>query len=178
LINDILDISKIESGNMEYKPEITDIREIMDEIIVLTEPLVKEKNIDFEASSEFEKLEMNVDKMKIKQIMFNLLSNAIKFTPKNGKVWFDSKIIKGYVNISVSDNGIGIPLEQHKAIFDPFKQVSSSSNRTHGGTGLGLAIVKYYVEMHSGEITVESEIGKGSMFTFTIPIDSSILCNQ
>ncbi|AFV25272.1 PAS/PAC sensor signal transduction histidine kinase [Methanolobus psychrophilus R15] len=170
LINDILDISKIESGNMEYAPEIIDIKEVMDEIIVLTEPLVKEKNIDFEVSSEFERLEINADKMKIKQIIFNLLSNAIKFTPKNGKVWFDSKIMTGTVQISISDNGIGIPLEEQKAIFEPFKQVNSSANRTHGGTGLGLAIVKYYVEMHSGEIHVESEVGKGSTFTFTIPI--------
>jgi PAS domain S-box-containing protein len=170
LINDILDISKIESGNMEYAPEIIDIKEVMDEIIVLTEPLVKEKNIDFEVSSAFEGLEINADKMKIKQIIFNLLSNAIKFTPKNGKVWFDSKIMTGTVQISISDNGIGIPLEEQKAIFEPFKQVNSSANRTHGGTGLGLAIVKYYVEMHSGEIHVESEVGKGSIFTFTIPI--------
>ncbi|WP_319507754.1 PAS domain S-box protein [uncultured Methanolobus sp.] len=174
LINDILDVSKIESGKMEYTPEITDLKEIMDEIIVLMEPLVKEKSIDLEASSEFEELEINADKMKIKQIIVNLLSNAIKFTPKNGKVWFDSKIMSGNVLISVSDNGIGIPLEQQKTIFEPFKQVSSSANRTHGGTGLGLAIVKYYVEMHSGEIHFESEVGKGSKFTFKMPIDLNI----
>jgi Signal transduction histidine kinase len=77
--------------------------------------------------------------------MYNLLSNAIKFTPETGKVWLDYEITNGNVQISVSDNGIGIPLEQQNAIFDPFKQVSSSTNRTHGGTGLGLAIVKYYV---------------------------------
>jgi PAS domain S-box-containing protein len=172
LINDILDISKIESGNMEYAPEMTDIKEIMDEITVLTEPLVADKHIVLETNSEFDKLEINVDRMKIKQIMFNLLSNAIKFTPKNGKVWFDSKIINGNIQMSVSDNGIGIPLEKQKTIFEPFKQASSSTSRTHGGTGLGLAIVKYYVEMHSGQIHVESEPGKGSTFTFTIPIDS------
>jgi PAS domain S-box-containing protein len=171
LINDILDISKIESGNMEYAPEIIDIREVMDEIIVLTEPLVQEKNIDFVSRRDFEKLEVNADRMKIKQIMFNLLSNAIKFAPKNGKVWFDSKVINGNVQISVSDNGIGIPLEKQKTIFEPFKQASSSTSRTHGGTGLGLAIVKHYVEMHSGEIAVKSEVGKGSTFTFTVPID-------
>ncbi|TQD25654.1 PAS domain S-box protein [Methanolobus vulcani] len=171
LINDILDISKIESGNMEYAPEIIDIREVMDEIIVLTEPLVKEKNIDFVSRRDFEKLEVNADRMKIKQIMFNLLSNAIKFAPKNGKVWFDSKVMNENVQISVSDNGIGIPLDKQKTIFEPFKQASSSTSRTHGGTGLGLAIVKHYVEMHSGEIAVESEVGKGSTFTFTVPID-------
>jgi PAS domain S-box-containing protein len=170
LINDILDISKIESGKMEYAPEITNLKEIIDEIILLTEPLVKEKNIDFESNSEFEKLEINVDRMKIKQIIFNLLSNAIKFTPNKGKVLLNSKIVNNNVEISVSDNGIGIPPELQKAIFDPFKQVSSFVNRTHGGTGLGLSIAKYYVEMHSGKIDVESEVGKGSTFTFTIPL--------
>ncbi|WP_094228803.1 Cache 3/Cache 2 fusion domain-containing protein [Methanolobus psychrotolerans] len=172
LINDILDISKIESGNMEYTPEITNIKEIMDELVVLIEPLIKEKNIDFEVNREFEKPEVNVDKMKIKQIILNLLSNAIKFTPKNGKVLLNSKIVDNNFEISVSDNGIGIPADQKKSIFEPFKQVSSFANRSHDGTGLGLAIVNYYVEMHSGKIDVESEVGKGSTFTITIPIDS------
>ncbi|WP_319507729.1 PAS domain S-box protein [uncultured Methanolobus sp.] len=171
LINDILDVSKIESGKMEYTPEIIDFQEVMNEIIVLMDPLIKEKSIDFKVNMGFEKLEINADKVKMKQIMYNLLSNAIKFTPETGKVWLDYEITNGNVQISVSDNGIGIPLEQQKAIFDPFKQVSSSTNRTHGGTGLGLAIVKYYVEMHSGEIHVESEVDKGSTFTLTIPVD-------
>jgi signal transduction histidine kinase len=146
----------------------------MDEIIVLISPMIKEKNLNLEVNTEFEKLEIKADKLKIKQIIFNLLSNAIKFTPKNGKVWFDSKIMNGNVQISVSDNGIGIPLQYQKAIFDPFIQVSSFTNRTHGGTGLGLAIAKHYVEMHLGEIHVESEVGKGSTFTFTIPISPDI----
>ncbi|WP_261789161.1 PAS domain-containing sensor histidine kinase [Methanosarcina siciliae] len=171
LINDILDISKIESGNMEYAPEIIDLQEVIDEIIVLMGPLIKEKNLNLEVNVEFEKLEIKADKLKIKQIIYNLLSNAIKFTPKSGKVWFDSKIMNGNVQISVSDNGIGIPLQYQKVIFDPFKQISSFSNRAHDGTGLGLAIAKHYVEMHLGEIHVESEVGKGSTFTFTIPID-------
>ncbi|MEZ5335148.1 MAG: PAS domain S-box protein [Methanolobus sp.] len=171
LINDILDISKIESGNMDYEPEIINIQEVINEIVVLMDPLIKEKMLDFEASIENGNPDVKADKTKIKQIVYNLLSNAIKFTPEKGKVWLDSKTINGKVRISVSDNGIGIPFEQQKVIFDPFKQVNSASNRTHGGTGLGLAIVKYYVEMHSGEIQVESEPGKGSTFTFTLPVD-------
>jgi PAS domain S-box-containing protein len=170
LINDILDVSKIESGNMEFYPEPMNMPEVLEEITVLMEPLIKEKHIDFKTNIELGNTEVNADKTKIKQILYNLLSNAIKFTPEYGKVWVDSKVVNDKIQISVSDNGIGIALEQQSAIFDPFKQVSSSNNRTHGGTGLGLAIVKYYVEMHSGEISVKSDVGKGSKFMFTIPI--------
>ncbi|WP_407282313.1 PAS domain S-box protein [Methanolobus sp. WCC1] len=170
LINDILDVSKIESGNMEFYPEPMNMPEVLEEITVLMEPLIKEKHIDFKTNIELGNTEVNADKTKIKQILYNLLSNAIKFTPEYGKVWVDSKVVNNKIQTSISDNGIGIAPEQQSAIFDPFKQVSSSNNRTHGGTGLGLAIVKYYVEMHSGEISVKSDVGKGSKFMFTIPI--------
>ncbi|MDK2826286.1 MAG: hypothetical protein PWQ44_1466, partial [Methanolobus sp.] len=149
LINDILDVSKIESGNMLYEPEPISISEVLEESITLMEPLIKERHIDFKNNIELDGLKVNADKTKIKQILYNLLSNAIKFTSKYGKVWVDCKVENDNIQISVSDNGIGIAPEQQKDIFDPFKQVSSSNNRTHGGTGLGLAIVKYYVEMHS-----------------------------
>jgi PAS domain S-box-containing protein len=170
LINDILDVSKIESGNMEFYPEPMNMSEVLEEMTVLMDPLIKEKHLNFKTNIELENIEVNADKTKIKQILYNLLSNAIKFTPEYGKVWVDSKVVNDKIQTSVSDNGIGIAPEQQSAIFDPFKQVSSSNNRTHGGTGLGLAIVKYYVEMHSGEISVKSDVGKGSKFMFTIPI--------
>jgi PAS domain S-box-containing protein len=171
LINDILDISKIESGSMDYNPETIDLYLEMYEVISLMAPLFKEKEHDFEVNIEYGELEINADKLKIKQVIFNLLSNAIKFTPEKGKVQLKSKILDGNVQISICDNGIGIPPEQQKVIFDPFKQVSSFINRSHGGTGLGLAIVKHYIEMHSGEIHVESNVGEGSTFTITIPIN-------
>ncbi|WMW25561.1 PAS domain S-box protein [Methanolobus sediminis] len=170
LINDILDISKIESGDMEYNPEIIDLYEEMCEVILLMDPLFKEKKHDFEVNIEFEKLEINVDRLKIKQIIYNLLSNAIKFTPDGGKVRLNSKVVNNDVLISVCDNGIGIPLDKQKSIFDPFKQVSSFVNRSHGGTGLGLAIAKHYIEMHSGKIDVESYEGEGSTFIIRVPI--------
>ncbi|WMW24942.1 PAS domain S-box protein [Methanolobus sediminis] len=172
LINDILDVSKIESGNMKYEPEIMNMSEVLEESITLMEPLIKDKYIDFKTDIKLDDLKVNADKTKIKQILYNLLSNAIKFTPKYGKLRVESKVVNGKIQTLVSDNGIGIAMEEQKTIFSPFKQVSSSANRTHGGTGLGLAIVKYYVEMHSGDISVESDVGKGSTFTFTIPIDS------
>ena len=171
LINDILDLSKIESGSMDYNPEMIDIYEEMHEVISLMDPLFKEKKHDFEVNIEFEKLEINADRLKFKQVIYNLLSNAIKFTPVKGKMQLNSKIVDGNVEISICDNGIGIPLDQQKIIFNPFKQVSSFVNRSHGGTGLGLAIARHYIEMHSGEIIVESESGKGSTFTVRIPIN-------
>jgi signal transduction histidine kinase len=104
--------------------------------------------------------------------MYNLLSNAVKFTSENGKIWITSEIVNSNIQISVSDTGIGITPDEQKTIFDSFRQVSSTHNRTYGGTGLGLAIVKHYVEMHSGEIHLESEVGKGSTFTLTIPVST------
>ena len=171
LINDILDISKIESGNMKFEPEKMDLKETIDETLMLIEPLANKKQINFKTKIEFDNMVIYADKVKMKQIMYNLLSNAIKFTPENGSVCVYSKIVDSKVLVSVSDKGIGISSEKQKEIFQPFKQVHSSNNRAYEGTGLGLSIVKYYVEMHSGEIQVESEVGKGSTFTFTIPID-------
>jgi signal transduction histidine kinase len=169
LINNILDISKVESGNMDFSPETVNIEEIIDDTIVLVEPMAKKKSIDLHLNIKAEGLEIHVDRLKFKEIMYNLLSNAIKFTPKKGTVSVTSKCVNENVQISVSDTGIGIPEEKHRSIFDPFKQVDSSSNRKYGGTGLGLALVKKYVEMHGGEIWIESEVGVGSTFTFTLP---------
>lgn len=178
VITDILEMSKIESGNMKYEPEIINIRQIIDEVGLLMEPMIKTKSIDLKLNMEFEDLEIYADKIKIKQIMYNLLSNAIKFTPEHGKVRIDAKISYDILQVSVSDTGIGIPPKEQKEIFNPFKQVNSSANRVHDGTGLGLAIVKHYVEIHSGEIQVESEVGKGSAFTFTIPLNTNFKNNN
>jgi signal transduction histidine kinase len=173
LINNILDISKVESGNMDYLPETVNLTEIIDDTIVLVEPMAKKKSIDLHSDINPENLEIHVDRLKFKEIMYNLLSNAIKFTPEKGKAYVHSKCVNENIHILVSDTGIGIPKEKFESIFDPFKQVDSSSNRKYGGTGLGLALVKKYVEMHGGEVWVESEVGKGSTFTFTIPIVGS-----
>ena len=172
VINDILDISKVESGNMKFEPEKTDLHKTIAEVISSMEPMIMKKSIDFKFNDECEDIEVYADEIKLKQIMYNLLSNAIKFTDIKGKVWIDCKINGDNIEISISDDGIGIPVHEQQRIFDSFKQVSSSSNRVYGGTGLGLSIVKYYVQMHSGEIRVESEFGKGSTFTFTIPIQN------
>nr|WP_276575122.1 ATP-binding protein [Methanococcoides seepicolus] len=109
--------------------------------------------------------------MKFKQILYNLVSNAIKFTDQGGSVTIGGKISEDLVHISVKDSGIGISPKDQAKLFDPFFQVDSSTTREYGGTGLGLTLVKKFVEMHHGNIWIESEIGKGSTFTFIIPTD-------
>ncbi len=110
------------------------------------------------------------DRIRLKQILYNLLSNAVKFTPDGGKIRVDAWPRAHHAEISVSDTGIGIPEDQHKAVFDKFYQVRAATKGGSEGTGLGLAITKRLVEQHGGAIWIKSEPGKGSCFTFTIPL--------
>jgi signal transduction histidine kinase len=172
LINNILDLSKVESGEMDYVPENINLSETVNSTVVLVEPMANKKEIYLNYEDESGNIKIQADRMKFKEILYNLLSNAIKFTPEKGEVKVYLSIADNTAQISVSDTGIGIPDDKQKSIFDPFKQAHSSNNRAYGGTGLGLSLVKKYVEMHGGEIWIESEVGKGSLFTFTIPLDS------
>ncbi|OJH50446.1 PAS/PAC sensor signal transduction histidine kinase [Methanohalophilus portucalensis FDF-1] len=171
LINDILDISKVEAGKMDYEPEQINLSQTIKIVIGLVKPLAMKKSINLQFINTTDFFEISADNVKVKQILHNLLSNAIKFTPVNGEVKVCLSTVGNTAQISVSDTGIGIPENKQKSIFDPFKQADSSTNREYGGTGLGLALVKKYVEMHGGDIWIESEVGKGSTFTFTIPLN-------
>jgi PAS domain S-box-containing protein len=171
LINNILDLSKVESGEMDYVPENINLSETVNSTVVLVEPMANKKEIYLNYEDESGNIKIQADRMKFKEILYNLLSNAIKFTPEKGEVFVKSKIIDDHIQVSVSDTGVGIPEEKYQSIFDPFKQADSSPTRKYGGTGLGLALVKKYVEIHGGEIWLESEVGKGSTFTFTMPLD-------
>ncbi len=170
LINDILDISKIESGNVKLIHEKFNIYELMLEIYNIILPQASNRYIDVEIEEPHEKLEVWADKSKTKQVIFNLLGNAIKFSSERGKVSvYFKKIDYRWVETTVEDNGIGIPEDQYEVIFDPFIQVDGSTSRKYGGTGLGLGLAKKIVQMHGGTIHVESEVGKGSRFMFTLP---------
>ncbi len=169
MINDILDLSKIEAGRMELQPEEFSIAESIEAIYSIIRDLANKKHLSLKSEIPEDIPNIYADQIKFKQIMYNLLSNAIKFTPEGGittKVEFnDNEFI-----ISVIDTGIGIEPEDQKTIFDEFTQVDSSQSRQYEGTGLGLALTKRIVELHGGRIWVESEgIGKGSKFSFTIP---------
>jgi PAS domain S-box-containing protein len=169
LINDILDLSKVEAGKMELNCELFSIYDAIEEVKALAVPLAVKKNIEFDTKIESGLEDINIDRTKIKQILYNLASNAIKFTEDKGYVGITAQRIDNMLVVSVIDTGRGISMKDLGKLFQPFKQLNPYMTREHEGTGLGLVLVKKYVEMHGGNVRVESEVGKGSIFTFTIP---------
>lgn len=170
IINEILDISKIESGEIILNKEKLLLAEVYEDIYPALKQLADNKNIDINISNEPKDACVFADRVKLKQIFYNLVTNAIKFTENGGAVVIDSHIVGKFVNISVIDNGIGIDDEDMKKLFKPFVQLDSSHSRKYEGTGLGLALSKELVELHGGTIWAESEPDNGSTFTFTIPV--------
>ena len=167
LIDDILDLSKIEAGRLELKNESFEVSLAVEEVLSAIRPLAAAKGIDLETELG-PALTVEADRVRLKQILYNLLSNAIKFTPE-GRVRLVARSDKERVFISVIDTGIGIPREEQEAIFETFHQRSAPTPLVCEGTGLGLSITKLLVEQHGGKIWVDSEVGKGSQFHFTLP---------
>ena len=179
LINDILDLSKIEAGKMTLHPEEFEIGDSLDEIRSIISPLAHKKDINLEVNIVPDAITVNADKGKFKQIIYNLLSNAIKFTDNEGSVIIYVTLQGDCVRVEIKDNGIGISKENQEKLFKAFTQIDSSSCRVYEGTGLGLVLVKNFIEQHHGNIWIESEIGSGSSFIFEIPLDfdaSSPVC--
>lgn len=173
LINDILDLSKIEAGQVSPKLEVLNLNEILEEIIKLTTPLAKNKGDSLILNSQ-ESLEIITDRLRLRQIIFNLVDNAIKFTNK-GFITINCNKEEKFAVIEVSDTGIGIKEEDQKKLFKPFIQIESYLARKHYGSGLGLSICKKLVELLGGTINVNSEQGKGSTFTVRLPISEKEL---
>jgi PAS domain S-box-containing protein len=171
LINDILDISKIESGKMELHYEKFHVGEIFENVLNIVSPLARKKDIELGTSIDPWKLSLTADKVRFKQILFNLASNAVKFTPDGGHVTLKACLEGDMAEFSVIDTGIGISPNNMKKLFMPFQQIDSTISRKYNGTGLGLSLVKRFVEMHGGDVSVESEPGKGSIFSFRLPLD-------
>ncbi|HSS99776.1 MAG TPA: response regulator, partial [Terriglobales bacterium] len=171
LINDILDLSKIEAGKLEFHCEDFVVHAALPEVLSTIRPLAMTKNIQVEQKLEAN-LSVYADRVRFKQILYNLLSNAVKFTPKNGRIEIDCHKNGDSVCISVTDTGVGIRPEDHALVFEEFRQVAATKGPAHEGTGLGLAITKRLVEEQGGHITLQSELGKGSRFTFTLPAGS------
>ena len=170
LINDILDLSKIEAGHMELELTRFDLPSALDNALVLIRERASRHGVKLERVVDEQLGDFLGDERKIKQVLVNLLSNAVKFTPEGGKIQVRPALDNGAVKISVSDTGIGIAPQDQDIIFEEFRQVGSDYAQKREGTGLGLTLTRKFVEMHGGKIWVESEPGKGSTFTFTLPI--------
>jgi signal transduction histidine kinase len=172
LINEILDLAKVEAGKMELQIEPALLQDVVDAVSNTMRPLAVKKSIDLRAECDESLGPIPMDGARIKQVLLNLVGNAVKFTPETGKIWVRTNVENSEVQIEVSDTGPGIPPEDRERIFLEFQQVGRDAGKPQG-TGLGLALAKKFVEMHGGKIWVESEVGKGSTFTFTLPLHSA-----
>lgn len=171
VITDLLDIEKIASGNLTLNIEDNDIIKVINECIECNIPYASPHNINLKFEDNgFQEIYLNFDKQKISQVLSNLVSNAIKFSNNGDTVTLSVEKNNNNVKISVKDTGIGIPEEYKEKIFDKFVQVDASDTKEKGGTGLGLSICKSIIEKHQGLISLESEVGKGSVFYFELPI--------
>jgi len=169
LINDMLDLSKMESGKYDVQPDYVSISSIVESVVATSSPELK-KGKELVAEVEPNMPLFVSDKVKLLQILLNLISNALKFTPEGGKITVRVSTEDEHLVLSVSDTGIGIKKEDQEVIFEKFRQVDGSATRRFGGVGLGLAIVSNLVTLLKGTITVDSELGKGSTFTVRLPI--------
>ncbi|HWU39580.1 MAG TPA: GAF domain-containing sensor histidine kinase, partial [Candidatus Acidoferrum sp.] len=170
LINEVLDLSKIEAGRMELQIAPAALPEVLEAIQGTMRPLAAKKAIDFQVESDPRIGSLPMDAARIKQVLLNLVGNAIKFTPEKGQVWVRAAVEDGSVRVEVADTGPGIPAEDHERIFLEFQQAQTTRGADKPeGTGLGLALAKKFVEMHGGRIWVESEVGRGSTFAFSLP---------
>jgi signal transduction histidine kinase len=172
LINDILDLSKVEAGRMELDLAKFDVASALSNAMTLVRERAQRHNVALKMTVDPALGEVTADERKVKQILVNLLTNAVKFTPDGGSIDVTARREQDAVVVAVRDTGIGIAPEDHAAVFEEFRQVGRDYTKKQEGTGLGLTLTKKFVELHGGRIWVESEPGKGSTFTFTIPIKS------
>ena len=171
LINDILDLSKVEAGRMELDLTKFDLPTAIENALILIRERATRRGIRLRHTVGEQLGEVLGDERKFKQILLNLLSNAVKFTAEGGRIDVDAVLTNGAVEISVSDTGIGIAPENQETIFEEFRQVGTDYSKKREGTGLGLTLTRKFVELHGGKIWVGSEVGKGSTFTFTLPVN-------
>jgi signal transduction histidine kinase len=169
LINEVLDLAKVEAGKMELQIEPALLQDVIEAVSNTMRSLAVKKSIDLRAECDERLGPISMDGSRIKQVLLNLVGNAVKFTPQAGKIWVRAAAENSEVQIEVSDTGPGIPPEDQERIFLEFQQMGRDAGKPQG-TGLGLALAKKFVEMHGGKIWVESEMGKGSRFTFTLPL--------
>ncbi|MCA1635369.1 MAG: sensor histidine kinase [Acidobacteria bacterium] len=178
LVNDLLDASKLESGTMRLDLASIDLGALVRELREGMLPLAREKEITLEESIPADFPPLKADRAKLRRIIVNLLSNALKFTPKGGHVEVIAADAGRFARVSVADNGVGIAPEDTERLFDKYEQARTRATRSEQGTGLGLFITRQLVELHGGTITAQSEPGKGSVFSFTIPIANEVMSDK
>ena len=171
LINDILDLSKIEAGRMELELSDFHLPTALDSALTLVRERAGRRAIALHTNIDRQLGEIRADERKIRQVVLNLLSNAIKFTPEGGRIEVRAEPRGGSVEVSVTDTGVGIAAEDQEAVFEEFRQVGTAAKKVEG-TGLGLTLCRKFVELHGGRIWVKSQVGEGSTFTFAIPVAS------
>ena len=169
LVNELLDIARIESGRMPMKMALLDLKDLLTYVSDLLAVQIKQKHIDFSFEINENAQSIFADRSQIQRVLINLIGNAIKFTPQNGSISLRSSSVENMVQIDIQDNGCGIPLEAQEKIFEEFYRVENPINEEVKGTGLGLALVKHIVEAHRGKIWVKSKLTEGSTFSFTLP---------
>jgi signal transduction histidine kinase len=172
LINDVLDLAKIEAGRMELELSQVEIAELLRSALSMHAEQADRGGIQLALETEPEEIAITADDRRVRQIVFNLLSNAIKFTPRDGRVDVSARLDDGRVELAVADTGPGISSEHLETIFEEFEQ-ASDGKQAEEGTGLGLPLSRKLVEMHGGRLWVESEVGRGSTFRFTLPVEAA-----
>ncbi len=169
LINDILDLSKVEAGRMELEPGRFSLPEALGNGLTMLKERASRHGITLSLDADPSLDVIEADERKVKQVVFNLLSNAVKFTPDGGRVELSAHSVHDEIHIAVRDTGVGIAAEDQAHVFEEFRQTGAGRAQSEG-TGLGLALTKKLVELHGGRIWVESEVGVGSTFVFTLPL--------
>jgi two-component system phosphate regulon sensor histidine kinase PhoR len=169
LVNDLLDIARIESGRIVMKKEPLDLKSVIEKVSDLLSMQLKEKQIELSVGVPEDANAISADPNQIERVFINLISNAIKFTPQKGKITINACKAQNMVQVDITDTGCGIPQEAQEKIFEEFYRVDNPINQEAKGTGLGLTLVKNIVEAHNGKIWVKSKLGAGSTFSFTIP---------
>ncbi len=173
LINDILDLAKIEAGKMQVHLEEFSIHDICEGLLAMFRPLAEKKNIDLHSQIAPDIKLLRQDPGKFRQILSNLLSNAIKFTPEGGRVLLKAEAEPSHLVLTVTDTGVGIAPEEQELVFEKFRQSGNPLTREHAGTGLGLSIVRELAKLLGGEVSLQSELGRGSTFTVRLPLHLS-----
>jgi two-component system sensor histidine kinase BarA len=173
LINDILDLAKIEAGKMEVRPSEFSLYDVCEGLLTMFRPMAEKKNIDMRGTLLAGMPLMRQDVVKLRQILSNLLSNAVKFTPEGGRVLLKAEADGNNIVLTVSDTGVGIAADEQELVFEKFRQAGNPLTREHAGTGLGLSIVRELSKLLGGEVTLQSELGRGSTFIVRLPLHLS-----